>query len=246
MEKIIMKTNSIFLLIFILATFTNLALAETYSYEIEEVESLEVSTGVEFNVWCGDENKLEIFADSENDFQMLLKDKRLEIKSTNKNHWLFFSWGRNNDVTADITLKNPPKFIELSTGSQGRMQNCSHREADLNLSTSTGSSLKIDSGSDSINQLEVDLSTGSVIEIEGKLHINHLKLNASTGSIFEADNEVIIETSKVSMSTGALADICGVLEISGKVSTGGIVGVAENTIRTKVTTSSGGEVDVDC
>ena len=37
-----------------------------------------------------------------------------------------------------------------------------------------------------------------------------------------------------------------VLEISGKVSTGGIVGVAENTIRTKVTTSSGGEVDVDC
>ena len=240
-----MKTNSIFLLVFILATFTNLALAETYSYEIEETESLEISAGVEFTVWCGDVNKLEIFADSENDFQMSLKDKNLKLKSRNENHWLFFSWGKN-DVTADITLKNPPKSIKLSAGSEGRMQNCFHREADLSLSASTGSSFKIDSSSDSINQLEVDLSTGSVIEVEGKLHINHLQLNATTGSIFEADNEVIIETSKVRISSGSSVDICGALEISGDVSSGGSIEVDEITIRTNVTTSSGGEVDVDC
>lgn len=245
MEKIIMKTNATFLLIFILSTVTNLVFSETYSYEIEETESLEISAGVEFTVWCGDVNKLEIFADSENDFQMSLKDKNLKLKSRNENHWLFFSWGKN-DVTADITLKNPPKSIKLSAGSEGRMQNCFKREADLSLSVSSGSSFKIDRGSDSINHLEVDLSSGSEIEIEGKLHINHLTINASSGSDFESDNEVIIETSKVRISSGSSVDICGALEISGDVSSGGSIEVDENTIRTNVTTSSGGEVDVDC
>ena len=244
MEKIIMKTNTILLLIFILATFTNLVFAETYSYEIEEVESLEVSAGVEFTVWCADKNKLEIFADSEDDFRMSLKDKKLKIKGKNRNSWLFFSWGKNY-VTADITLKNPPKFIELSAGSEGKMQDCFKREADLSLSASSGSSFEIDEGSGSINQLEVDLSSGSEIEIEQKLHINHFTLNASSGSDFEAENEVIIETAKVSISSGASVEIWGVREILGKVSSGGSLEVSENTIRIDVTTSSGGEIDVD-
>ena len=252
MEKIIMKANTFFLLIFILATFTNLLFAETYSYEIEEVESLEVSAGVEFTVWCADKNKLEIFADSEDDFRMSLKDKKLKIKGKNRNSWLFFSWGKNY-VTADITLKNPPKFIELSAGSEGKMQDCFKREADLSLSASSGSSFEIDNshearnreGSGSINQLEVDLSSGSEIEIEQKLHINHFTLNASSGSDFEAENEVIIETAKVSISSGASVEIWGVREILGKVSSGGSLEVSENTIRIDVTTSSGGEIDVD-
>ena len=148
--------------------------------------------------------------------------------------------------SADITLKNPPQFIELSAGSEGEMENCFKKEADLSLSVSSGSSFVIDEGSGSINELEVNMSSGSEIEIEEKLHINLLRLKASSGSDFEADDEVIIETSEVRVSSGASVEICGALEVSGKVSSGGSIEVAENTIRTDITTSSGGSLDVDC
>ena len=232
------------LIILMVSFFTPLFFCETYFYEIEEVESVDVSSGVEFTVWCGAVNKLNITADSEDDFRMSLKDKKLKIKR-NSNSWLFFSL-RSNDVTADITLKNPPQFIELSAGSEGEMENCFKKEADLSLSVSSGSSFVIDEGSGSINELEVDMSSGSEIEIEEKLHINLLRLKASSGSDFEADDEVIIETSEVRVSSGASVEICGALEVSGKVSSGGSIEVAENTIRTDITTSSGGSLDVDC
>ena len=233
------------LILLTVSFFTPLIFCETYSYEIEEVESVDVSSGVEFTVWCGAVNKLDITADSEDDFRMSLKDKKLKIKRKNSDFWLFFPWG-SNDVTADITLKNPPQFIELSAGSEGEMENCFKKEADLSLSVSSGSSFVIDEGSGSINELEVNMSSGSEIEIEEKLHINHLRLKASSGSDFEADDEVIIETSEVRVSSGASVEICGALEVSGKVSSGGSIEVAENTIRTDITTSSGGSLDVDC
>jgi hypothetical protein len=233
------------LIILMVSFFTPLLFCETYSYEIEEVESVEIRAGVEFTVWCGAVNKLEITAGSEDDFRMSLKNKKLKIKRKNTNSWLFFSWGRN-EVTADITLKNPPQFIELSAGSEGEMENCFKKEIDLNVSVSAGSSFEIDGGSGSINQLEVDLSSGAQIEIEEKLHINQLALKASSGSDFEADNGVIIETSEVRVSSGATVEICGALEVSGKASSGGSIEVAENTIRTDFTTSSGGSLDVDC
>ncbi len=232
-------------IILIVSFFTPLLFCETYSYEIEEVESVEVSAGVEFTVWCGAVNKLDITADSEDDFRMSLKNKKLKIKRKNTNSWLFFSWGRN-DVTADITLKKPPQFIELSAGSEGEMENCFKNEIDLNVSVSSGSSFEIDGGSGYIDELKVDLSSGSEIEIEETLHINHLALKASSGSDFEADSGVVVEVSTVRVSSGADVEICGALEITGKVSSGGSIEVAENTIKTDFATSSGGSLDDDC
>ena len=145
-----------------------------------------------------------------------------------------------------LESKNPPKYIELTTGSIGKIQNCFKKDADLNLSASTGSSFEIDKGSGSINQMKVDLSTGAAIKIEKNLHINHLSLNASTGSTFESGNEVVIESSEVMVSSGASVDIYGTLEISGKVSSGGNIEVEKNTIRTDITTSTGGSLNVDC
>jgi len=90
------------LILLTVSFFTPLLFCETYSYEIEEVESVDVSSGVEFTVWCGAVNKLKITADSEDDFRMSLKDKKLKITRKNSDFWLFFPWG-SNDVTADIT-----------------------------------------------------------------------------------------------------------------------------------------------
>ena len=84
------------LILLTVSFFTPLLFCETYSYEIEEVESVDVSSGVEFTVWCGAVNKLKITADSEDDFRMSLKDKKLKIKRKNSDFWLFFPWGSND------------------------------------------------------------------------------------------------------------------------------------------------------
>ena len=84
-----------------------------------------------------------------------------------------------NDVTENITLKNPPTFIELSAGSEGKMQDCFKREEDLSLSASSGSSFGIDNSHEARNR-------------EGSSSINLLEMDLSSGSDFEAENEVII------------------------------------------------------
>jgi len=236
-----METQNLIFLLGVGAFCTPLLFAETYSYEIEGVESLDIHSGVEFTVQCGDVNKLEIYADSEDDVKMSFNNKKLKIGRKSRNAWLFFPlWRRSNDVTANLMLKNPPQYIELGSGSEGKMGNCFKKQASLNLSTSSGSSIEIDGGSGSITELEVRMSSGSEIELKGTLHINHLTLRASSGSDFEADDKVVIEASEVRVSSGATIEICGALAVSGKASSGGYIGVAENSIITDFTTRSGG------
>ena len=237
-----MKKNTSIFVIAILAIFANLGLADTYSYEIDEVESLQISAGVNFTVSCADKSSLEIVADTVEDFQMSLEDKTLTIKREKTKFWPFSLWS-NKKVTADITLRHPPNVIDLTSGANGTMKNCFNGKEDLTLSASSGSSLDVYKGTGSIDQLEVDISSGANIEIDEKIHINHLLIDASSGSNFDTDNDVIIETAKVSISSGASVDIRGVRQISGKVSSGGNLKVSDSTKRTDLVTSSGGGVN---
>ena len=217
-----------------------LLLPKTYSYEIEEVDALEVGAGVEVEIRCGDMNKLEISADSEDDFRMSFKNKKLKITGKiNGFFGLFFS-GKRNDVTADLTLKTPPHSIEVHSGSGGYMKKCFENEGDLDLSASSGSSFELDGATGFLDRLEVDLSSGSSVAIGETFHVNHIELEASSGSEFEADDEIIIETAEVRVSSGASAEICGALAVSGRVSSGGDLKVSKNTIRTDLSVSSGG------
>ena len=224
---------------------TPLLFAEIYSYEIKEVEALEVGAGVELEIRCGDMNKLEISADSEDDFSISFENKKLKITGRNRRTWWPFFARRHNDVTANLTLKNPPQFIEVHAGSEGDMKNCFKNEADLGLSVSAGSSFELDGGSGSLNKLKVDLSSGSSVEIRETFHINHIELKASSGSKFEAGNKVVIEAAEVRVYSGASAEICGTFAVSVRASSGGSVKVSENTIRTDFSVSSGGS-DSDC
>ena len=63
-------------------------LAETYSYSIEEIEAIVVSSGVEFRIQCGARATIDVSAASEDDFQMTLKDKKLKIKRNNIRRFL--------------------------------------------------------------------------------------------------------------------------------------------------------------
>jgi hypothetical protein len=81
------------LILLLPTTYTPVLSAETYSYPIETIESVEISAGVEFNIQCGDVAKIEISAASEDNFKLSIKDKKLEIEGKRKSNWFFLSRG---------------------------------------------------------------------------------------------------------------------------------------------------------
>jgi len=194
-------------------------LAETYSYPIEGVESIGVSSGVEFRIQCGARATLDISASSEDDFQMTLKDKKLKI--TRNNIGRLLSW-RFSDVTADITLTHAPQSV------------------------SAGSTLKFNGDSGSIGNLDVNISAGSDVEIRNALNLDHLEVTASSGSRFEAGEDIVVETSEVRVSSGASIEVCGARSITGNASSGGSIDVADTTKIVNLRSSSGGNINPDC
>ena len=259
-RDIFMKVITISLLGFCLAAFVSTSFADTYRYDIDNIEELKVSAGVEFNLSCGNVRSLEISADSEEDFDVSIKDNRLEIKANKKSSSLFSAW-RYHEVSADIRLQYPPKVVGVSSGSEGKMRSCftgdmgldepdstqsDIEESDLRLSVSSGASFEMDNLSGFLNQMDVGVSSGAGVEIGEALRINYLSVDASSGANFEAASDVLVKTAAVSASSGASVEICGVAEVSGKVSSGGSLEVAEQTISTGIKKSSGGSLDKDC
>ena len=218
-------------------------LAETYSYSIENIESIVVSSGVEFRIQCGARATIDVSAASEDDFQMTLKDKKLKIKRNNIRR--FLSW-RFRDVTAVITLTHAPQLIDVRTGSHGEMDDCFKNVGNLSLSVSAGSKLKLNGDAGSMDDLEVDLSAGSGVELRNALNVHHLEVTASSGSRFEAGEDVVVETSDVRVSSGASVEVCGARSITGKASSGGSIDVADTTRVLNFRSSSGGNINPDC
>lgn len=218
-------------------------LADTYSYPIDDVESIVASAGMEFRVQCGARATLDISAASEDDFQMTLKDKKLTIKRNNVGR--FLSW-RFRDVTADITLTHPPQSIDVRGGSHGEMDDCFKNVGKLRLSVSAGSKLKLNGNSGSIDNLDVSLSAGSGVELRNALNVDHLEVTASSGSRFEAGENIIVETSEVRVSSGASVKVCGARSITGNASSGGSIDVADTTGIVNFRSTSGGNINPDC
>ena len=119
-------------------------------------------------------------------------------------------------------------------------------EPDLRLSVSSGASFEMDNRRGFLNRMDVGVSSGAGVEIGEALRINYLSVDASSGSYFEAASDILVKTAAVSASSGASVAICGVAEVSGKVSSGGSLEVAEQTISTAIRKSSGGSLDKDC
>ncbi len=220
-----------------------IVLAETYSYPIEGVESIGVSSGVKFRIQCGARATLDISASSEDDFQMTLKDKKLRIRRNNIGR--FLSW-RFSDVTADITLTRAPQSVDVSAGSHGEMDDCFKNVGKLRLSVSAGSTLKFNGDSGSIGNLDVHISAGSDVEIRNALNLDHLEVTASSGSRFEAGEDIVVETSEVRVSSGASIEVCGARSITGNASSGGSIDVADTTKIVNLRSSSGGNINPDC
>jgi hypothetical protein len=209
---------------------------KTYSYEIKEIEFLKISAGVEFAVRCGNMNKLEISADSKDDFRVSYKNEKLEITRRGS----FLGWLHSpGNVTAELTLQNLPQSMRVSAGSAGGMKNCFKNEESFSLSVSSGSSFLLDGGSGSLDQLEVNVSSGGTVEMRESFHINRMELGATSGSTFEAGTKVVVEEAAVKISSGASAEICGALTVSGRASSGSDVKVSDNTMINGFSTNSG-------
>ncbi|MBT3428046.1 MAG: hypothetical protein HOL98_07070 [Gammaproteobacteria bacterium] len=240
-----MKIKSIFILLLLSWTTSHLN-AEIFTYPIEEVEVLEIVGGIELYLLCGTDASLRVTAHAEDNFTFSQIDKTLKIASRQEGFWGLFSSGLET-ISVEMNAIRPPETITVSAGSEIGVSNCySEDEANLDLVVKAGSLFTIEGNAGSIDQLDINLSSGSQIEIADTFHINHLNLEASSGADLEASKSVLINTAYVSISSGASAELCGALAISGKASSGGEVDVSETTKLTDIRTNSGGSIEPNC
>ncbi|HIG59464.1 MAG TPA: hypothetical protein EYQ22_01100 [Gammaproteobacteria bacterium] len=219
--------------------------AEVFTYPIGDVETLEITGGIEFNIVCGEVNQLDISADTEDAFIMSLTDKNLKIKSSKEGFWNLLS-SNISPVSAELMVTRPPQTIDVSAGSEVEMPNCYKNQGNLDLAVHAGSSFTIKGEAGSIDRLEVDISSGSEVGITASLEINHLNLEASSGAEFNTRKSVVINNASVKISSGASAEICGTLAISGRASSGGEVNVSEAAKLSDIRTNSGGSIEPNC
>lgn len=191
--------------------------------DIESFIGVGTATGITATVECGTTNKVEFNIDEENADRVKTDISNGILKiSFDRNGW--GSWFSNS---------SPPK-IQITTN--GKLSS---------LKTSTGANLDVDGCAVDTNQVEIKLSTGSVMNVGGET--NNLDIKLSTGSVFNEDDDSILAAKNIQIkgSTGSVAKLCNSEKVSGKLSTGAVITVSDGT-DTDVSLSTGAAVSRNC
>ena len=105
------------------------AQAKTFVYELDDVTDLDISTGIELELRCGDENIIRIDAEDEEDFRFRNNNRRLSLS---RDGGSLFSWlGEKGSVTASVVLKSLPESYEVFSGVQARIEYCDVQGGDV-------------------------------------------------------------------------------------------------------------------
>lgn len=237
------------LLLTITGTLAVPASAEIFEYPIaNDAEEVEIDEGIEFTLTCirartGDENDsgiIRITASDEDAFDLDLSSSEISLSRNSS----FSSWFNvSKTVSAELLLSYSPEAIEVRSAAEGRVSECFSDSAHVELTASSGSSLRINGGNSQITQLEVDVSSGAKIDIKAPMNMTSAKVEASSGGQIEFADEVEIDSASVRISSGGSAEMCGAKAIDGRISSGGNIDVSESAKRTDLKISSGGNVD---
>ena len=96
-------------LLILTVVFNTPVSAETYSYPLENIESIRISAGIGFEVRCGEVSKLEVTAAAEDRYKLSIDNDTLSLSGKNQNKWFSMLWGNVDDVKASITLNKSPQ-----------------------------------------------------------------------------------------------------------------------------------------
>lgn len=225
------------------------ASAEVFEYPIaKDAEEVEIDEGIEFTLTCirvrtGDDDDsgiIKIAASDEDAFDLDLSASEISLSKNSS----FSSWFKGSkSVSAELLLSYSPQAIEVRSAAEGRVSECFSDSARVELTASSGSSLRINGDNSQITFLEVDVSSGAKIDIKAPMEVTSAKVEASSGGQIEFADEVEIDSASVRISSGGSAEMCGAKTLDGRISSGGSIDASENVKRNNLKTSSGGNVD---
>jgi len=237
------------LLLTIAGTLAPTASAEVFEYPIaKDAEEVEIDEGIEFTLTCirartGDEDDsgiIRITASDEDAFNLDISANEISLSKNGS----FSSWFKGfESISAELVLSYSPEAIEVKSAAEGRVSECFSNSAEVELTASSGSSLRINGDNSRITYLEVDVSSGAKIDIKAPMNVTSAKVEASSGGQIGFANEVEINRASVRISSGGSAEMCGAMSVEGRVSSGGNIDLPEEAERNALKTSSGGEVD---
>lgn len=172
---------------------------ELFEVEVKPFSALTLGTGVVAEVICGDEN-LVVLETSEHVYDRMkvhVRGDRLAIeRGVSLDNFLF---QRGDHVRATITTTGALHGVRASTGAVLEMPSCAVDSSDL----------------------EVSVSTGAHLRIEGRTE--DLDLRVGTGGMFNSGrfkNRLEVDRAYLKVSTGGIVGLCEAGRLRGKASTG--------------------------
>ena len=197
--------------------------------EVDSFDGVDIGTGMVATVSCDSKNTVTLHGDKK-DLDLLevtVKGGKLDISRRTSASRIFnniFSKEKGNkSIRVEITTNGSISSIDASTGASIKVPACA-----------------LDS-----SYIEVDTSTGSIVNLEGSTAT--LELDLSTGSLFNQNSHnFTVDVANVDLSTGAVAKLCGATTVRGDASTGAVITVSDTADADRVDLSTGAEVSRSC
>jgi len=196
----------------IISLTLSLSVAADEEYlDVDSFDGIDIGTGMWATVICGSSNSVIIEGDKKDldNIKVTVRGSVLDISRQNSAsrilNNIFGKDKHHSRINVEITTSGQLSKIEASTGANVAVPACAVNNSFV----------------------EIDTSTGSIINIEGSTA--SLELDLSTGSLFNKKaRSFVVDTADIDLSTGAIANLCGASVIRGDVSTGAIISASDS------------------
>ena len=219
--------------------------AEEFVYELDTVRDVDVSTGIDLDLRCGNTNSLRLEADSEDAFEFSNREGSLRLSRAGQG-WSSSSYDWAGPIAAQMVVRSLPKSFAVSSGAVAHIADCEINRGDVAADISSGSRMRMVDMDGDIRRFSVRASSGAGFVLNAKL-VQQADLTVSSGGSVSLADDVIVRELIVGVSSGAFVDACGASEaVSGRISSGGRLTVGTDAEIQGLESSSGAHVRTDC
>ena len=219
--------------------------AEEFVYELDTVRDVDVSTGIDLDLRCGNTNSLRLEADSEDAFEFSNREGSLRLSRAGQG-WSSSSYDWAGPIAAQMVVRSLPKSFAVSSGAVAHIADCEINRGDVAADISSGSRMRMVDMDGDIRRFSVRASSGAGFVLNAKL-VQQADLTVSSGGSVSLADDVTVRELIVGISSCAFVDACGASEaVSGRISSGGRLAVGTDAEIQGLESSSGAHVRTDC
>ena len=199
--------------------------------DIGDFEKINTYAGIELNIIKAKENKIILSSRNKDNSIFIYKIKngilKLKVGLDKKL--------RLGNIIVDLYYKNEIHGINLYQGSNAILEDTLN-QTNLNVKVNEGSSFK---GKINNKKLNIQISSGGEVLLSGKSSVSYIQAN--TGGVCFVE-EVSTEQTTIKANTGSIVHANATVLIDAKASTGAIIRVHGNPIKTISKTALGGSI----